>query len=148
MAQARARRARPSKLASNPRLRGHVERALKVRCSPRQISARLRLDFPDDPTIRVSHETIYTALFVQAKAGLPGQLTVHLRTRRVRRRPQRRMSVGPKRIADMRPLRERPIEVNDRQVIRHWEGDLIVGRGSLAHRHAGGAAQPLRTAPT
>lgn len=73
-----------------------------------QIAARLRLDFPDDPRMRVSHETIYTSLFVEAKASLPRYLTVHLRTWRVRRRPQRRISVGPKRIAEIRPLRERP----------------------------------------
>jgi IS30 family transposase len=82
MAQARTRRPRPGKLATNEPLRERVEEGLKQRWSPQQISARLRLDFPDDPTMRVSHETIYTSLFVQAKAGLPGELTVHLRTRR------------------------------------------------------------------
>ncbi len=79
MAHARTRRPRPGKLATNERLRERVEEGLKDKWSPQQISARLRLDFPDDPTMRVSHETIYTSLFVQAKGGLPGQLTVHLR---------------------------------------------------------------------
>jgi IS30 family transposase len=109
-------------------LKGTAE-SLKAKWSPQQISARVRLDFPDDPTMRVSHETIYTSLFVQAKAGLPGELTVHLRTRRVRRRAQRRVFVGPRRIADMRPLHARPAEVDERLVIGHWDGDLIVGRG-------------------
>jgi transposase, IS30 family len=98
-----------------------------------QISAWWRLDFQDDPTMRVSHESIYTSLFVQAKAGLPGQLTVHLRTRRVRRRPQRPVFVGPRLIADMRPLCDRPVEVDERLVIGHWEGDLIVVRGGRSH---------------
>ncbi len=132
-AQARTRRPRPGKLATNQRLRERVEEGLKQRWSPHQISARLRLEFPDDPTMWVSHETIYTSLFVQAKAGLPGQLTVHLRTRRVRRRAQRRMSVAPRRIIDMRPLQERPAEAEGRLVIGHWEGDLIVGRRGLSH---------------
>jgi IS30 family transposase len=83
--------------------------------------------------MRVSHETIYTSLFVQAKAGLPGELTVHLRTRRVRRRAQRRVSVGPRHIADMLPLHARPVEVDERLVIGHGEGDLIVGRGGRSH---------------
>src|SRR5207237_4106993 len=100
MAQVRTRRPRPGKLASNDPLRHRVEEGLKAMWSPQQISARLRLDFPEDSTMRVSHETIYTSLFVQAKAGLPGQLTVHLRTRRVRRRAPRRGLVGPRRIVD------------------------------------------------
>ncbi len=83
--------------------------------------------------MQVSHETIYTSLFVQAKASLPGELTVHLRTRRVRRRAQRRVFLGPRRIADMRPLHDRPAEVDERLVIGHWEGDLIVGRRGLSH---------------
>jgi IS30 family transposase len=90
IAEARTRRRRSGKIATNEALRERVEDGLKQRWSPQQISARLRLDFPEDPNMRVSHETIYTSLFVQAKAGLPGELTVHLRTRRVRRRAQRR----------------------------------------------------------
>ncbi len=141
-AQARTRRPRPGKLVTNDRLRERVEEGLKQRWSPQQISARLHLDYPNDPTMHVSHETIYTSLFVQAKAGLPGELTVHLRTRRVRRRAQRRVFVGPRRIADMRPLHARPTEVDERLVIGHWEGDLIVGRlgrshiGTLVERHS------------
>jgi len=133
MAQAKTRRPRAGKLATNERLRERVEEGLKAKWSPQQISARLRVDFPEDSAMRVSHETIYTSLFVQAKAGLPGELTVHLRTHRVRRRAQRRVFVGPRRIADMRPLHARPAEVDSRLVIGHWEGDLIVGRRGLSH---------------
>jgi len=133
MADARTRRPRPGKLASTEALRERVEQGLKAKWSPQQISARLWVDFPDDPTMHVSHETIYTSLFVQAKGGLPGELTVHLRTRRVRRKAQRRVFVGPRRIADMRPLHARPAEIEGRLVIGHWEGDLIVGRKGLSH---------------
>ena len=142
MADARTRRPRPGKLAADDVLRERVEEGLKAKWSPQQISARLLVDFPDDPTMQVSHETIYTSLFVQAKGGLPGELTVHLRTRRVRRQAQRRVFVGPRRIADMRPLHARPPEVDERLVIGHWEGDLIVGRrgrshiGTLVERHS------------
>jgi IS30 family transposase len=81
--------------------------------------ADLRLDYPDDPTMRVSHETIYTSLFVQAKRGLPGELTVHLRSRRVRRRPHRRIAMTPPRIKDMTPIKQRPVEVIERVRIGH-----------------------------
>jgi IS30 family transposase len=133
MADARTRRPRPGKLATNDPLRKRVEEGLKAKWSPQQISARLRLEHPDDPRMWVSHETIYTSLFVQAKAGLPGELTVHLRTGRVRRRAQRRVLVGPRRIADMALLHTRPPEVEHRLEIGHWEGDLMVGRKGLSH---------------
>jgi IS30 family transposase len=133
MAQARTRRPRPPKLAQHPELRTVVEQGLAQRWSPQQISRRLELDFPDDATMRVSHETIYTSLFVQAKGGLSGQLTMHLRTRRVRRRPQRRVTLGPPRIKDMIPIQRRPEEVTHRLVLGHWEGDLVVGRRGGSH---------------
>lgn len=133
MAEARARRPRPPKLAEHHELRAVVEGWLAQRWSPQQISRRLELEYPDDDTMRVSHETIYTSLYVQAKRGLPGHLTVHLRTRRVKRRPQRRVAVGPPRIRDMVPIRLRPAEVTARAVLGHWEGDLVVGRRGLSH---------------
>jgi len=142
MAQARIRRPRPPKLARHPELRAVVEQRLAQRWSPQQISSRLELDFPNDPSMRVSHETIYTSLFVQAKGGLPGNLTVHLRTRRVRRRPQRRVHLGPPRIKDMVPIQRRPEEATHRLVLGHWEGDLVVGRrggsqvGTLVERRS------------
>ena len=133
MAQARTRRSRPPKLALLPELRAVVESQLAQRWSPQQIARRLRLDYPDDPAMRVSHETIYTSLFVQAKRGLPGELTVHLRTRRVRRRPHRRVAVKPPRIKDMVAIRHRPAEVEHRRVLGHWEGDLLVGARGRSH---------------
>ncbi len=132
MAQARTRRTRPPKLATHLALRAVVEDGLKRRRSPQQISERLKLDYPDDPSMRVSHETIYTSLFVQAKRGLPGELTVHLRTRRVRRRLHRRVFVGSARVRDLVPIGRRPAEVESRLVLGHWEGDLLVGRGGIS----------------
>ena len=73
-------------------LREYVEDKLTQCWSPRQISRRLLLDHPDDPTMQVLHETIYTSLFVQTKALLRTKLTTNLRSRRVRRRPQRRVN--------------------------------------------------------
>lgn len=91
--------------------------------------------YPDDPRMRVSHETIYTSLFVQTKAVLHPELTAHLRTRRVRRRPQRRMSLASRRsrIPNMLGIAERPAHVADRVVAGHWEGDLLVGRYGRSH---------------
>lgn len=133
MADARTKRPRPPMLARRPELRAVVEQRLAERWSPQQISRRLELDFPDDSSMRVSHETIYTSLFVQAKGGLPGHLTVHLRTGRVRRRPQRRVTLGPPRIKDMIPIHRRPKEATSRLVLGHWEGDLVVGRRGRSH---------------
>jgi transposase, IS30 family len=135
LATARTARPRAGKLAGDPMLRRYVEDKLTSCWSPRQISRRLIVDFPDDPVMRVSHETIYTSLFVQTKAILRGELTRHLRTGRVRRRPQRRMSVqaGSRRIPQMTPISARPVQVLDRREPGHWEGDLLVGRYGRSH---------------
>ena len=127
------RTARPR--AGDPALRRYVEDKLAVRWSPQQINRRLPIDFPDDPAMRVSHETIYTSLFVQAEAVLPSVLTTSLRTRRIRRRPQRRMSLksGLGRIPNMVRITDRPAAVLDRRNCGHWEGDLLVGRHGRSH---------------
>jgi len=132
---ARTARPRLGKLADDPTLRRHVEDRLRVRWSPQQISRRLLQEFPDDPRMRVSHETIYTSLFVQTKGVLRGELTGNLRTKRVRRRPQRRRTAGgrPERIPDMVGIHQRPVEVLDRSTPGHWEGDLLVGRYGRSH---------------
>ena len=78
--------------------------------------------------MRVSHETIYTSLFVQARGALRGELTGCLRTGRVRRRPQRRVLFPPQRIRDKVMISQRPVEAADRVVAGHWEGDLMVGK--------------------
>ena len=131
---ARARRPKPGKLASHPRLLAAVEEGLLACWSPEQISARLKRDHPDDRGMRISHETIYRALYVQSRGELRRQLTRQLRTGRQRRKAQGHVERRG-RIADMVPISERPPEVEDRAVPGHWEGDLLVGaygRSSIA----------------
>ena len=122
----RARRPRPSKLAASPRLRRVVEQGLDQHWSPQQISARLRIDFPDEPDMWISHEAIYQALFVDSRRALPRDLAKRLRTRRVHRRPRGRRQGGP--LRNMVPIENRPAEINRRTSPGHWEGDLIIGR--------------------
>ena len=80
---------KPPKLVRSPRLRAEVEHRLGERWSPQQIAARLRIDFPDDPEMRVSHETIYQSLFVQSRGALRRELTACLRTGRAGGAPTR-----------------------------------------------------------
>ena len=129
-AEARARRPKPSKLASCPRLRDEVQTRLKKKLSPEQISARLRRDFPDDPEMRVSHEAIYQALYVQGRGALRRELASCLRTGRALRKPRRRIDARRTRIKDKVMISDRPADAADRAVPGHWEGDLIIGKNS------------------
>lgn len=131
-AEAQARRPKPAKLAVNARLREVVEAWLQQRWSPQQIAARLKIEFPDEPEMWVSHETIYQSLFVQSRGALRKELTQCLRTGRARRRPMRRSAVTKQRsaIPDMVTISERPADIEDRAVPGHWEGDLIMGRNN------------------
>ena len=121
-------RPKPAKLAVNVRLRELVEAGLAAHWSPQQISASLVASFPDSPELRVSHETIYTSLFIQARGALRKDLTACLRTGRAIRRPQTRMSDHRGRIPGMVMISDRPAEVEDRAVPGHWEGDLVMGK--------------------
>ena len=128
--KAASRRPRPKtrKLLTLPRLRDHVEAKLLLRLSPEQISKTLIRDFPDDQEMRVTHETIYQALYVQGRGGLRRELATALRTGRARRKPHRNGDERRPRFADpMVMISERPPEVEDRAVPGHWEGDLITG---------------------
>jgi len=127
-AAARAARPKAGKLSRCPRLRQEVEAGLARRWSPQQISARLKLDHPEDPEMRISHETIYQSLYVQSRGELRRELTRALRSGRRRRRPRREGPERRGRIPAMVPISERPPEVEDRAVPGHWEGDLLVGR--------------------
>ena len=138
----RMRRPKRSKLAVNAELRAAVEAKLEKRWSPEQIAGWLVREFPDDPEMRVSHETIYLSLFVQSKGALRKELARHLRTGRVNRRPLGHSVMnGQGRLRGTINISERPAEADDRAVPGHWEGDLIFGKGmsavaTLVERHS------------
>jgi IS30 family transposase len=123
------RRPKLFKLEKHVRLHDEVAVRLADDLSPEQVSNRLEKDFPDDPEMRVSHETIYQTLFVQARGELRTELKLALRSGRAERRP--RGSTRPKqaRIAGMVSISDRPAEAEDRAVPGHWESDLIIGQG-------------------
>jgi IS30 family transposase len=135
---------RAAKLATNLVLRREVQARLERRESPEQIAGRLKLDFPDQPEMWVSSETIYQSLYIQSRGGLKRELTQHLRTGRYMRKPRRREGERRGRIPDMVMISDRPPEVEDRAVPGHWEGDLIMGSvasntavGTLVERATG-----------
>jgi IS30 family transposase len=159
-AQTAARRPKPAKLVTNPRLREYVQKRLSGQLhrpdgtvapgpkttwkglnkphradrrwatawSPEQISQRLVIDFPDDEDMRISHEAIYQALYIEGRGALKRELVACLRTGRALRKPRERQRNRPQGhvTADV-VLSERPAEVEDRAVPGHWEGDLIIG---------------------
>ena len=143
-ADRRASRPKETKLAKSPALAAEVTHRLEQEHSPEQIAARLRLDFPDDEDMHLSHEAIYQSLFVQGRGELRRDLHKRLRTGRALRKPRRRVGqrAGSK-IPGMVSITERPAEVEDRSVPGHWEGDLIVGPqsqsaiGTLVERTTG-----------
>ena len=130
-------------LAQNRTVRNLVAGKLMLQWSPEQISGWLKEEFPADESMRVSHETIYRSLFIQARGVLKRELIKHLRTNRSMRRPHR-VSAHHElrgRIRDAISISERPAEVEDRAVPGHWEGDLISGSKNshivtLVERHS------------
>jgi IS30 family transposase len=129
----RLHRPKPSKLALCARLREVVEAKLEQRWSPQQISGWLRVEYPDDPEMWVSHETIYLSLFVQARGALRKELFRYLRTGRASRRPVGYSTInGQGQLRGTVHISERPAEANDRAVPGHWEGDLLMGKGMHA----------------
>ncbi len=131
-ADVRGRRPKPAKLAQVPALQAYVQAHLLQEWSPEQITRRLPQDFPDDERMRVSHEAIYQALYVQGRGALRRELTACLRTGRALRKPQRRVDARTERIKDKVMISDRPAEVDDRAVPGHWEGDLIIGKDSAS----------------
>ena len=125
----RALRPKPAKLVLRPRLRSVVEAKLALRWSPQQIAGWLPLAYPQDPVLRVSHETIYLSLFVQSRGALRRELQRCLRTGRAMRYPRgKRLPQGRGQLRDVVLISERPAEVEDRAVPGHWEGDLLLGK--------------------
>ena len=139
----RARRPQRCKLARQPALGRIVAAKLRQDWSPEQIAGWLKLAFPDNETMRVSHETIYLTLFIQARGALKRELVAHLRRSRSLRRPRTasRANRGQGQIVDGVSIRERPAEAADRAIPGHWEGDLLAGAGNshiatLVERHS------------
>jgi transposase, IS30 family len=125
----RAQRPKPAKLVLAPRLRAVVEAKLALRWSPEQIAGWLPLAYPQDPVMRVSHETIYLSLFVQSRGALRRELQRCLRTGRAMRYPRgKRLPQGRGQLRDVVLISERPPEAEDRAVPGHWEGDLLLGK--------------------
>jgi len=129
-ARQNTKRPKPSKL-SNEVLCAKVTLWLQWLWSPEEIANRLRRDFPDEPTMQISPETIYQSLYVQGRGELRRELTRCLRSGRAKRRPQ---GSGDRRgkIPNMVMISERPAEVDDRAVPGHWEGDLIIGKSGAS----------------
>jgi transposase, IS30 family len=138
----RACRPKPAKLVVNARLRELVQADLERRYSPEQIAGRLRIQFPDEPEMWVSAETIYQSLYVTSRGALRRELSKCLRTGRALRKPGPR-AAARNRAPDMVNIAERPQEVDDRAVPGHWEGDLLIGKanrsaiGTLVERATG-----------
>ena len=136
----RALRPQPCLLARRPRLRAWVAQHLSRNWSPRQIAVGLGQSFPHDGSMRVSHETIYKSLFIQARNVLKKELLAHLRRGGFMRRPRTQVPAQPT-IIDGISIHQRPAEIEDRAVPGHWEGDLLMGGTSsqiatLVERHS------------
>ena len=125
----RGTRPKRCKLAGQPELRDIVAAQLRRRWSPQQIAGWLKTTYPDDPEMQVSHETIYRTLFIQSRGALRKELTAHLRSKRVTRRPAgTRLPDGRGGRPGIINISQRPAEADDRAVPGHWEGDLVFGK--------------------
>lgn len=124
--QRASRPRRPRKLAAGP-LWERVVSLLRLGWSPEQVAGRLRRDYPEDMSMRASHETIYLALYIMPRGELRRDLLALMRRGHKTRRPRGRGADRRGKIPDMVSIHERPEEVEDRSVPGHWEGDLIKG---------------------
>jgi IS30 family transposase len=138
------RRPKESKIAKDPALAEEVQDMLDKRYSPEQVSGRLEVLFPDDESMRISHEAIYQSLYVYPRGELTRELKACLRSKRVQRRPRGQRTNKHPRIPDLVSIHDRPEEVEGRLVPGHHEGDLIKGSlasnsavGTIVERHSG-----------
>lgn len=134
------RRRGKHKLRRNQRLWEYILGKLKLRWSPEQIAQSLKREYPDDQAMRISHEAIYTYVYVLPRGELKKRLLAMLRRERKRRHKRTDSGAVARKLEDMLSIEERPAEVADRVVPGHWEGDLLIGRnrqsalGSLVER--------------
>ena len=142
-AWASALRPKPCRLATHRKLQAIVASKLIQDWSPQQISGWLKRQYPKDENLRVSHETIYRSLFLQARGALKHELVRHLRSQRQIRRSRHASVHGHSqgKIVDAISIRQRPAEVEDRAIPGHWEGDLLRGTrnshvATLVERHS------------
>lgn len=119
---------RPRKLDTNARLKEYVYAKLKIEWSPEEIVKRMKLEYPEDTTMRLSHETIYQHLYCLPKGELKKELMKSLRWQRKRRLSRQAVHYRRQRIQDLISISERPKEARERTVPGHWEGDLIIGK--------------------
>jgi IS30 family transposase len=137
-----ALRPKPCRLSLHTPLRWRVAQKLALQWSPEQIASWLKRQFPTNPDMQLSHETIYRSLFIQTRGVLKKELTAHLRTaRQMRQAKGGTTKSGLGQIVDTVSIRERPAEAEDRAVPGHWEGDLLSGAGNthiatLVERHS------------
>lgn len=138
-----ARRPKRCRLACHRRLQRVVAAKLALDWSPEQVAGWLRVRYPDQPAMHVSHETIYRSLFIQARGVLKKELLAHLRSRRLMRHSRCATTKGQPRgqIIDAMSISERPAEADDRAIPGHWEGDLLTGSknshiATLVERHS------------
>lgn len=138
-----ARRPKPCRLACHRGLQRLVAAKLSLDWSPEQVAGWLRVRYPDQPAMHVSHETIYRSLYIQARGVLKKELLSHLRSRRLMRRSKHATTKGQPRgqIIDAVSIAERPAEAEDRAIPGHWEGDLLSGSknshiATLVERHS------------
>lgn len=136
-----AKRPKRCHLATAPQLRELVAEKLSLQWSPEQVSGWLKLRFPEDRRMQVSHETIYRSLYIQTRGVLKKELMQHLRSKRMMRRSKQAASQPRGQIKDAVSIRERPPEADDRAIPGHWEGDLITGAknshvATLVERHS------------
>ena len=123
------RKGRKKKLETIEPLRNYVHEKLKLKWSPEEIAERLKLDYADDMTMRISHETIYQHIYCLPKGELKKELMRGLRRERRLRQPRRYAHSRKPGIQDIISISERPKEAEGRIVPGHWEGDLVIGKG-------------------